>query len=1336
MTPQELFELALSYYNGTDNIPQDYLKAYDLFLDAAEHGHVGAQSYLGRMLSMGEGVEKNYDEAVKWLKLAAEAGDADAQNRLGVRYNNGEGVPVDYKQAFEWMYKAASQGHPKSYGNLGTAYLFGRGVSRNYSEALKYYKLSVSVGIVSSSLYHTLGQFYFYGWGCDKDYHTALDCFRKAADLGGSKGYLAVAHMYEHGQGINQDFEKAYENYLMAAEMGDYTAMERLARLYCNGRGCELNYLQGLHWLRKIGPDKYNHFHHLALMFNGRTGVDINYAETIRMLNRCSSIPTSALDLAEMYLYGIGIEPNPKHAVKIWEKLSRQGYHIPNVNIGIAYYNGYGVQKNRKLAIKYLRSVEQESEYAVEILNKIKENDPSYTPTFVTDYREINDSILEAETHVMTLQTRKAMDIYKKNNTGESYFQLAKLAIGVESGYDHDEIKHFFQLAIDKQYNRAIYLDRVFKDRSEVKQINFNFPFYLVDILSYLFGEQPENPEELCYIVYCVLNNIDLQSEDADSLPEIIKSTRPQTITHKHTRLYELCSYRNRTELETEIKEYLFTIYEGERFNSTLFPSDYQVRQISDFINTNNHKSLYLHNGGPLKLALNTDIESYIQCKTKIEYTIASYIVALYNKQNIKLTYRDNIHIEADVFVGFPELRSIPGISFDVESNTTVILKALLSTHTNKYKKAIILVDKEFSSSLYTEMYDLRRELLERKYVVKVKEFPAGSFTDVSSEVFLLFLDFSNDEANDYIEFDRDNRIEKVAYTEIQNRNYVLNSLLYCGDVENRENKKLIKLNELVSSCNFGDTKLSHLVVNKSHYSKNLLQAISTKTIIVEDARKRSAVHPRYAGKSIVLLYSDKLYVYVHKSDEQFIVEDNNAVVLNVKTDIVDIDYLAYLFLSDCRLNEYIDQIASADGFIMPQDILQFEILIDEDIPIQKQIVEQALIKERQMSTSGVEYNVILISEQSESFEKHLNEKGINIFQRLSSVNDGESSFEDLYEQYIEDPSKAMVDAIIIDSNIEDYEDVLFYFRTIRERSIQIYLLGDKDEIRIAGSKLKEYFLKENRIFDQTSEGYLDKLLNKMRDDLDSSNAPQAKIRNKYKAVFEAADALDKKYPDIGISKTVLRYIQTGCNIDDVDNVSGPCGSFRNVCHKLLQVLVSKKLVPDIDPGAIPAMLRDGRFYDGKTQRTYILKEQFMSKYLSRALEYFCKVTNEGVHGSQDSSRLGTAALNILMEFIVWFYENDICSNKLDDIPVNPCYEDITDKLPTLKGKVCTVKAQGAGKDRYLYADNIHIKENKSLKPGMKIKIKDVGAEMIAEDDRRKINDEYMVFYTSNYEIL
>ena len=479
--------------------------------------------------------------------------------------------------------------------------------------------------------------------------------------------------------------------------------------------------------------------------------------------------------------------------------------------------------------------------------------------------------------------------------------------------------------------------------------------------------------------------------------------------------------------------------------------------------------------------------------------------------------------------------------------------------------------------------------------------------------------------------------------------------------------------------------------------------------------------------------YDKGVKLFVH-NDDSSISCDTHTYAIKVNTAIVDTSYMAYLLL-DKTISEYLSEIVDGKGMFMPRDLLYRKISIPVDKAIQKQIVEEALVKERQMSGSGVEYNIILVAEDPEKLEKDLNEKGINIFHKLNSVN-GEWTFDDLYEKYIEDPSRALVDAIIVDTNIDDYEDVLYYFRTIRERNIEIYLLGDKSKIRVGGNKLKEYFFKENRVFNISSKDYLERLLNKMRDDLDSSNAPQAKIRNKYKAVFEAADALDKKYPDIGISKTVLRYIQTGCNIDDIDNVSGPCGSFRNVCHKLLQVFISKKLVPDIDPGAIPAMLKDGKFYDGKNQRTYVLKEQFMSKYLSRALEYFCKVTNEGVHGSQDSSRLGTAALNILMEFIVWFYENDICSEKLDSIQTRPCYEDITDKIPALKGKVYTVKAQGAGKERYLYADNIHIKEDKRLKPGMKVKIKDVGAEMISDDVRRKIDDEYMVFYTSNYDIL
>ena len=79
MTPQEIFEQALGNYENCKE--EDYKKAYSLFLAAAEAGHIEAQSYVGRMLSWGEGIEQNYCEAVKWMSSAAEGGDAEAQAR-------------------------------------------------------------------------------------------------------------------------------------------------------------------------------------------------------------------------------------------------------------------------------------------------------------------------------------------------------------------------------------------------------------------------------------------------------------------------------------------------------------------------------------------------------------------------------------------------------------------------------------------------------------------------------------------------------------------------------------------------------------------------------------------------------------------------------------------------------------------------------------------------------------------------------------------------------------------------------------------------------------------------------------------------------------------------------------------------------------------------------------------------------------------------------------------------------------------------------------------------------------------------------------------------------
>ena len=46
--------------------------------------------------------QKDYKQAVYWLRKAAEQGYAKGQNSLGVMYAKGQGVTQDYKQAVMW----------------------------------------------------------------------------------------------------------------------------------------------------------------------------------------------------------------------------------------------------------------------------------------------------------------------------------------------------------------------------------------------------------------------------------------------------------------------------------------------------------------------------------------------------------------------------------------------------------------------------------------------------------------------------------------------------------------------------------------------------------------------------------------------------------------------------------------------------------------------------------------------------------------------------------------------------------------------------------------------------------------------------------------------------------------------------------------------------------------------------------------------------------------------------------------------------------------------------------------------------------------------------------
>ena len=119
---------------------------FEQYKAKAQTGDAVAQCNLGTCYAMGEGVEKDVAEAVKWLRKSADQGDARGQCGLGSCYFLGEGVEKDAAEAVKWFRMAAKQGHSVAQYNLGLCYYRGEGVAKDEVEAYKWYLLAAAQG--------------------------------------------------------------------------------------------------------------------------------------------------------------------------------------------------------------------------------------------------------------------------------------------------------------------------------------------------------------------------------------------------------------------------------------------------------------------------------------------------------------------------------------------------------------------------------------------------------------------------------------------------------------------------------------------------------------------------------------------------------------------------------------------------------------------------------------------------------------------------------------------------------------------------------------------------------------------------------------------------------------------------------------------------------------------------------------------------------------------------------------------------------------------------------------------------------------------------------------
>ena len=193
----------------------NYPDAEYWFKKAAKKKDSDAMNDLGDMYYYGNGVQKNYNEALHWYKLSSESEkstfslNASAINSIGNMYFKGTGVQQDFQKALDYYQKAATQGWNYAFVNLGNMYLEGNGVVINIDEAINWFSK------VKPNFYD--------------DYENATE----GAKNGLAKAYFLLAEKYFK----NSQFLEAIESYKKAHASGNNDAKYRISKIYREGLG-------------------------------------------------------------------------------------------------------------------------------------------------------------------------------------------------------------------------------------------------------------------------------------------------------------------------------------------------------------------------------------------------------------------------------------------------------------------------------------------------------------------------------------------------------------------------------------------------------------------------------------------------------------------------------------------------------------------------------------------------------------------------------------------------------------------------------------------------------------------------------------------------------------------------------------------------------------------------------------------------------------------------------------------------------------------------------------------------------------------------------------------
>lgn len=229
----------------------------------------------------------------------------------------------------------------------------------------------------------------------------ALPLLETLSDLNDADAQASLASMYTFGNGVDLDYDKAFHYTLMAANNSHPEMMINLALLYKKGLGCEVDLEQSVYWMKKAAYMKCEDaYYGLALAYFYGEGVRQDYEVALDLAIKCSSSQSQYAALANSLVGDIEYEKALdlyrkgyiKEGLEWFKELANKGHLSSMVflscelskqcvagftkedavywarkaadqdepagmyNLGIYYWYGTGVERDRKIAFEWMRN--------------------------------------------------------------------------------------------------------------------------------------------------------------------------------------------------------------------------------------------------------------------------------------------------------------------------------------------------------------------------------------------------------------------------------------------------------------------------------------------------------------------------------------------------------------------------------------------------------------------------------------------------------------------------------------------------------------------------------------------------------------------------------------------------------------------------------------------------------------------------------------------------------------------------------------------------------------------------------------------------------------------